>query len=1229
MFMPFLSHAVIVIILCTLSKYANCQVCHKNWEDFKDSCYRFTRTPLKTRLDASDRCRAYNSDLVAVNNLDEHNFIIKWLRENDPQHRQWWTSGRDDGDNNWIWDSDNTLFSDTESMFLPMQNTSYFRYAAYNYSDLANKWGLQKVDELDLMAYICEIPKEKLHQIIITEREIDYGINVLDKELIPRGPYFIEEPQSAIFDPSSRKQVNDVALKCVAAGYPPPIYKWYREEFKSDELISHIVDPLVDSRYTQTDGTLIIHNPQQNQDRGNYHCTAENKYGIVVSQSIQLSFGYIAEFNKKRSSDSGRENWGKSIACDPPQHYPRVNYYWVRNKFFNFVEEDQRVFVSFDGNLYFSSLEKVDAASYSCNVQSVISSFGRVGPFFNFNVEPASSGQKLLFPNSFPKAFPDAPLAGDDVRLECIAYGYPVPSYNWTRKGFTSELPQGAYTKSFQRILMLPKVRVEDVGDYVCSASNGIESITKAVPLRIQAKPEFTIPLENKVVDESSLLVWTCEAFGKPEVKYTWLKNGKELTYSSLSNNDRNRYRMSENVLTIDQVTKSDQGMYQCRASNHLGSSYSSGQLRVISMKPSFAKYPLDSEMYAAEGGNVTIPCRPEAAPFPEFTYKRNNYGLSSSNRIQILANGFLYINPVVREDEGKYTCIAKNIHGTDYSEGLLIVLTLPRMLDAPHPRVTAVVNDTIELPCQAYANDQLLDMAYIWLQNGLRIDMEKQSQFSVGRHAGYLKIENITRAEAGTYHCIVKTAVGRIVKPTELIVFGPPGAPGAVLAEEITATSGKIHFSDGSANGDPIKSYIIEGKTNHNSTWVVLKANVEKWKNRQDTGRKEIELFNVLSPWSIYSFRVSAVNALGIGEPSDPSPFYNTDRDVPHIAPKNVHGGGGKTGSLTVTWDPLPPQEWNAPEIYYNVSYKPANSEVKFQEISLKKRHNIGLHVINVGEENYYKPYLVKVQAINSVGPGPYSEEVLVYSAENMPQVQPSQVYAVAYNSTALNVTWAPLDLNREKIRGKLIGYRIKYWQNGKNPEDDSLILLKRGLENWGLIVGLQPDTEYWCAVMAYNDAGSGVESEPFLARTFKAAPLRPPTNVRVDALNPTSVAVSWRGVLPSTEEEPIRGYKVRYWESDQDMTSAKEVYRFLDGNDLEVVVSGLTLGKVYKLRVLAFSNGGDGKMSSPVREFKIGDATALYYRTSSSNLCYSSFILSLGMISTIVATNVWILKV
>lgn len=31
--------------------------------------------------------------------------------------------------------------------------------------------------------------------------------------------------------------------------------------------------------------------------------------------------------------------------------------------------------------------------------------------------------QQLKFSNNFPKAFPDAPTAGRDVRLECVVFG--------------------------------------------------------------------------------------------------------------------------------------------------------------------------------------------------------------------------------------------------------------------------------------------------------------------------------------------------------------------------------------------------------------------------------------------------------------------------------------------------------------------------------------------------------------------------------------------------------------------------------------------------------------------------------------------------------------------------------------------------------------------------------------------------------------------------------------
>ena len=69
------------------------------------------------------------------------------------------------------------------------------------------------------------------------------------------------------------------------------------------------------------------------------------------------------------------------------------------------------------------------------------------------------------------------------------------------------------------------------------------------------------------------------------------------------------------------------------------------------------------------------------------------------------------------------------------------------------------------------------------------------------------------------------------------------------------------------------------------------------------ESSRKE-KLIGVVSPWSAYEFRVLAANKFGYGPPSAPSPQYNTPPDKPFIAPRNVGGGGGKTGSLTITWD-------------------------------------------------------------------------------------------------------------------------------------------------------------------------------------------------------------------------------------------------------------------------------------------------------------------------------------
>ncbi len=81
----------------------------------------------------------------------------------------------------------------------------------------------------------------------------------------------------------------------------------------------------------------------------------------------------------------------------------------------------------------------------------------------------------------------------------------------------------------------------------------------------------------------------------------------------------------------------------------------------------------------------------------------------------------------------------------------------------------------------------------------------------------------------------------------------------------------------------------------------------------------------------------------------------------------------------------------------------------------------------------------------------GPVSDKFVIYSAEDLPQVAPTQVGARPFNSTAIIVQWNQLPHQREKIRGELIGYRIKYWRQDLDEITESQYLLSR----WEIIAG------------------------------------------------------------------------------------------------------------------------------------------------------------------------------
>uniref|UniRef100_T1JZ84 Ig-like domain-containing protein n=1 Tax=Tetranychus urticae TaxID=32264 RepID=T1JZ84_TETUR len=409
-----------------------------------------------------------------------------------------------------------------------------------------------------------------------------FDVDETDPGKIPRGPRFIEEPQSQIFDLNGRDHRNYVTLRCAADAYPTANYQWFKENYNKTEIVSELVNPLSDPRYTQIYGTSIIHNPKK---------------------EIDLQVRYIGQFQLTRSNDFANTNWGKSLSCDPPQHHPRGMFYWVKNVFPNIIGDDRRTFVSSDGNLYFSSVEEVD------------------------------------------------------ISLECVAYGYPVPSYNWSRVGVTEQLPDGTSLTSHNRLLIIPKVNVQNSGEYRFSISH------------------------SPIIQCQSNLVWTCDAFGIREVKYNWYKNGVELRANTISPEDHQRIKIENNVLTIEAANPNrDAGMYQCRAYNELDNAFSSAQLKISGIKPNISSVPINR--------HVSLPGLSYQWLFNDSPYRSNSEILSK-------------------------------IHQT---KGYLTVFENSSFAEYPRPKIVALVNDTVQLPCDAHS-DSKLDIAFIWLHNDIKIN--------------------------------------------------------------------------------------------------------------------------------------------------------------------------------------------------------------------------------------------------------------------------------------------------------------------------------------------------------------------------------------------------------------------------------------------------------------------------------------------------------------------------
>ncbi|XP_010611354.1 contactin-2 isoform X1 [Fukomys damarensis] len=920
------------------------------------------------------------------------------------------------------------------------------------------------------------------------------------------GPVFEDQPLGLLFPEESTEE--QVTLACRARASPPATYRW---KMNGTEMK---LEP--GSRHQLVGGNLVITNPTKAQDAGVYQCLASNAVGTVISREAVLRFGFLQEFSKEeRDPVKAHEGWGVMLPCNPPAHYPGLSYRWLLNEFPNFIPTDGRHFVSqTTGNLYIARTNASDLGNYSCLATSHMD-FSTKSVFSKFAQLNLAAEDPRLFAPSIKARFPTETyaLVGQQVTLECFAFGNPVPRIKW-RKVDGSLSPQWA---TAEPTLQIPSVSFEDEGAYECEAENSRGRDTVQGRVIVQAQPEWLKVISDTEADIGANLRWGCAAAGKPRPTVRWLRNGEPLASQGSA---QNRVEVSAGDLRFSKLSLEDSGMYQCVAENKHGTIYASAELAVQALAPDFRQNPVRRLIPAARGGEISIACQPRAAPKATVLWSKGTEILGNSSRVTVTLDGTLVIRNISRSDEGRYTCFAENFMGKANSTGVLSVRDATKITLAPSSADINLGNN-LTLQCHA-SHDPTMDLTFTWTLDDFPIDLDKPGghyrRASAKETVGDLTILNAQLRHGGTYTCMAQTVVDSASKEATVLVRGPPGPPGGVVVRDIGDTTVQLSWSRGFDNHSPIAKYTLQVRTPPAGKWRQVRTNPANIEGNAETAQ-----VLGLTPWMDYEFRVLASNILGTGEPSGPSSRIRTKEAVPSVAPSGLSGGGGAPGELVVSWTPMSREYQNGDGFGYLLSFRRQGSS-SWQTARVPGA-DAQYFIYSNESIRPYTPFEVKIRSYNRRGDGPESLTAIVHSAEEEPRVAPTKVWAKGFSSSEMNVTWEPV---QQDMSGILLGYEIRYWKAG-DKEAAADRVRTAGLETIARVTGLYPNTKYHVTVRAYNRAGTGPASPSTNATTMKPPPRRSPGNISW-TFSSSSLIIKWDPVVALRNESAVTGYKMLY---------------------------------------------------------------------------------------------------
>ncbi|XP_059149392.1 peroxidasin homolog [Physella acuta] len=310
-----------------------------------------------------------------------------------------------------------------------------------------------------------------------------------------------------------------------------------------------------------------------------------------------------------------------------------------------------------------------------------------------------------------------------------------------------------------------------------------------------------TIVKEPKSVDVTfgNTVYFNCEAKGFPEPEITWLHND-----NVIQDTESDRYKvMEDGTLMIEDAQNSDTGTYECMATNAMGMTKTNKvELRYIgdNVIPKFMETP--SDVVAAEGDDITLPCQASGNPRPGITWTLNSAPVRGNIRARQFDNGTMQIINLRVSDAGLYECSASNSVQTISSSARVRVLVRPVIVRAPVD-TNAGLGSTISFTCQAQGDSQPV---IAWSKNGS--PLQNNGRYDLQQNGEVLVIRNVAAVDQGTFTCRAENAAGVVTANARLSIVQNVAPSFAQSTDFVIAALGSLTTLRCAAEGQPAPVY-------------------------------------------------------------------------------------------------------------------------------------------------------------------------------------------------------------------------------------------------------------------------------------------------------------------------------------------------------------------------------------------------------------------------------------